>query len=342
MSILEHDKKWMRKALALAKKGVGRTSPNPAVGAVIVRNGKLAGQGWHRKAGEAHAEIFAIESAGESCSGATLYVTLEPCSTFGRTPPCTDAIIKSGVEKVVVGCLDQNPEHSGRGLEVLKAAGIEVASGILEDKCLSLNEAFFHWIKTGTPFVLLKMAMTLDGKIATASGESKWITGSLARKRVDSLRLWADAVMVGGNTALKDRPSLKVRTGNYRKDPRRIIATSSLTATRLCKILPPGSEPEVVGARTNDEWLAFMKQLGAENVTALLVEGGGELAASLLNAGIVNKVEFHLAPKILGGRNSIPVVGGANPASLDSALKLAGLEVRQAGEDFIFSGYPQN
>lgn len=333
------DEFWMKKALALARKGLGRTSPNPTVGAVIVSGGKIIGKGYHKRAGCSHAEVEAVQSAIASCAGATLYVTLEPCSTFGRTPPCTDLIIKTGFKRVIAGIQDPNPKHAGKGIEILRNAGIEVLCGVLAEKCFAINEHFFYWIQTGFPFVTLKMAMTLDGKIATSEGESKWITGETARKRVDFLRLCSDAVLVGENTAIKDRPSLNVRSGNFRKTPRRLVATSRLSADYLAEIMPPGSSPEPIKARTKDEWLAVMKRLGEENVTSILVEGGGELAYSLLETDMVNKVEFHIAGKILGGRNSIPVIGGDSDFTLAHAPRLKNLKVWRLGEDIAVSGY---
>ncbi len=332
----KEDVKWMRKALRLAMKGLGRTSPNPAVGAVVVRDSEMIGSGFHEKAGGAHAEINAFSSLAEGdCAGATLYVTLEPCSTHGRTPPCVDAIIAKGIKRVVAGTCDPNTRHSGRGFEILNRAGIETACGILENECRELNESFFHWIQHGTPFVTLKMAMTLDGKIADHDGTSKWISGPLARRRVDFLRLCSDAVLVGSATALKDRPSLNVRTGKFKKTPRRLVATSSLSAEELAKILPPGMPPEPLEARSEGEWKALMLRLGAENVVSLLVEGGGELADSVLGAGVVNRVEFHIAPRILGGNASLPVVGGGSLRGLDSAVKLENMSVRRLGGDLI-------
>ena len=202
---------YMPQALELAKLAWGRTSPNPMVGALIVKHDRIIGRGYHRKAGTPHAEINALADCRHSPAGATLYVTLEPCSTYGRTPPCTDAIIKAGISRVVIGCLDPNPKHAGKGVEILRRAGIEVEYPVLEEECLRLNEAFFKWITTGTPFVLLKMAMTLDGKIATVDGDSQWVTGVGAREEVQVLRQWADAIMVGGETARRDHPALTVR-----------------------------------------------------------------------------------------------------------------------------------
>lgn len=330
----------MRMALALAEKGWGLVSPNPMVGAVIVKKGKVIGRGFHRKAGEAHAEINAMNDASAPLKGSTLYVTLEPCSTFGRTPPCTDAIIKSGISRVVIGVSDPNPSHAGKGLVILEKNGVAVTIGVEEKKCRELNEAFFKWIVSGMPFVLLKLAVTLDGKIASAGGESKWITGPAARRRVQMLRRWADAVMVGGETVRRDAPSLRVREPeNWKRQPRRIVCSGTMRSGELVRIMPEGRTPELTSPSSAKAWNAFLEKLGSENVTSLLIEGGGELAASVLRAGIVDKVEFHIAPKILGGRNSRPSVGGENPLSLADALNISGISVRKYGCDIAVSGY---
>lgn len=346
MNSSEEAKKYMLRALALARKGFGRTSPNPMVGAVIVKNGKIIGEGYHKRAGTAHAEINAIADAGEKkCAGAILYVTLEPCSTTGSTPPCTKAIIAAKFTKVVIGCLDANPAHAGAALKILKRAGIETVTGVEEEKCRELNIAFFHWIQTGRPLILLKMAMTLDGKIATSTGQSKWITGTKARKRVQKLRKWSDAIMVGGETLRKDKPSLTVRSDKSPDcelrnwlQPERIIVSKSITIEKAAKLLPAGKAPLIVNADTRGEWMKALKKLGGKNITALLVEGGGELAASMLKAGIINKVEFHIAPKILGGKKSRPVIAGIAPASLADAFNLSNVKIKRIGNDICVSG----
>lgn len=340
------DNKFMLRALALAKRGFGRTSPNPMVGALIVKNGRIIGEGYHHKAGSPHAEINAIDDAGkDACRGATIYVTLEPCSSSGRTPPCTKAIIAAKFAKVIIGCQDPNPSHNGKAVKLLKKAGISTVTGVEEKKCLALNESFFHWIQTGRPLVLLKMAMTIDGKIATAEGKSKWITGPVARRRVQQLRKWADAIMVGSNTLKTDHPSLTVRSTKFPqrelrnwKQPERIVASNSLTATQAAQLLTTGKKPIVVKAETRAQWLRVLKNLGKKDITALLVEGGGELAASVLQAGVVDKVEFHIAPKILGGRKSRPVISGKSPADLSEAMQLKDIKIKKLGDDICISG----
>ncbi len=330
----------MTEALSLAKKAWGMTSPNPLVGAVVVKDGQIIGQGYHHRAGEPHAEVNALRDAGTAAAGADLYVTLEPCSTYGRTPPCTEAIINAKIRHVFVGALDPNPAHRGVGIEILRDAGLGVVDGVLKQECEKVNEAFFKWIVTRQPFVLLKMAMTLDGKIATVDGSSQWITGEAARERVQRFRQWADAIMVGGGTVRADRPGLVVREPqNWPRQPRRLVVSNSMTAAEAAELLQPGPEPEIIRASTPEEWREVMRKLGGENVTAILVEGGGELAASLLAAGVVDKVEFHIAPKILGGRDSRPVVGGENPLSLAEAVNLTGVKTKRIGDDIVVSGY---
>lgn len=327
----------MKRAVRLARKALGMTSPNPLVGAVITTpDGRtVLGEGWHKHCGGPHAEIEAINSLPDpaAAEGAAIYVTLEPCSTFGRTPPCCDAIIRAGFSRVVIGNIDPNPKHAGRGIDRLREAGIDVVYGVEDKACAALNEAFFHWIVTKRPFVLLKMAQTLDGKIATASGSSQWITGDpAARKRVRELRLWCDAILAGAETYRLDQPALTARdkNGKILKTPRRIIAShqAELVAAKGFEIF------------SDDDWDGLLDRLGGENVTSLLIEGGGEVAASALKAGIVDKIEFHIAPKLLGGRNSRTSVGGENPLRIDEAFKLDGMTATKLGPDLMITGYP--
>jgi diaminohydroxyphosphoribosylaminopyrimidine deaminase/5-amino-6-(5-phosphoribosylamino)uracil reductase len=366
-----NDAACMRLALRLARRGCGTTSPNPMVGAVLVKGGKIIGRGWHRRAGEPHAEIEALRDAqkrGQSPRGAMLYVTLEPCCTHGRTPPCTDAIIGAGIKKAVVGATDPNPMHAGKGFKILRSAGIEVVHGIMGDECAKLNEAFNHWIVHRTPFVTVKAAMTLDGKIATASGESKWITGEKARAHGLKLRHGSDAILVGINTVLADDPSLTARKpmadGRWQmgKPIRRIVldsqARTPLNAkvtsdefTALTTIVVSKSAPRkrvaalaqkvkvIVAPVSNSSldlrWL--LKKLGAENVTSLLVEGGGEVNASFLLGGLAQRVAFFYAPKILGGRDSRKSVAGEGAKSLGEVIQLREVEWRKLGEDLLLT-----
>jgi len=369
---------FMRLALRLARSGYGLTSPNPMVGAVLVKGGKIIGRGWHRRAGLPHAEIEALRDAqkcGHPPRGATLYVTLEPCCTHGRMPPCTDAIIAAGIKKVVVGASDPNPKHAGKGFKILQRAGIKVVHGVLSDECAKLNEAFNHWIVCRTPFVTVKAAMTLDGKIATAGGESKWITGPKARAQGMKLRHGSDAILVGINTILADNPGLAARKqmadGRWEmgKPIRRIIldsrARTPLTAKvvsdefatlttivvgkhapknrvaalakRVNVIFAPtaSSKLKTKNSKLNLRWL--LKKLGAENVTSLLVEGGGEVNASFLLGGLAQRVAFFYAPKILGGRDSRKGVAGDGVKSLSDVIRLREVEWRRLGEDLLLT-----
>jgi diaminohydroxyphosphoribosylaminopyrimidine deaminase/5-amino-6-(5-phosphoribosylamino)uracil reductase len=361
----------MRRVLWLARRGYGSTSPNPMVGALLVLRGKVIGQGWHRQAGGPHAELEALRDAvrrGHDPRGATLYVTLEPCSTHGRTPPCTEAIIDAGIARVVVAATDPNPAHAGRGFRILKRAGVEVATGVLAGQATRLNESFNHWIVHRTPFVTVKAAMTLDGKIATASGRSKWITGEAARAEGMKLRRGADAILVGVNTILADDPSLtlrgpqkpklKIQTSKLRRiilDSRArtplwtqivndgsahlttIVVTKAAPARRvaaLARRVAVWTAPARDG-RVDLRWL--LKKLGSENITNLLVEGGGEVNAAFLLDGLAQRAVFFYAPRILGGRESRKAVAGAGARSLDEALTLRALEWRRAGVDLMMT-----
>jgi diaminohydroxyphosphoribosylaminopyrimidine deaminase/5-amino-6-(5-phosphoribosylamino)uracil reductase len=355
----------MQQALALARKGNGLTSPNPKVGAVIVRNGKLIGEGWHKRAGLPHAEIEAIRAAergGHSLEGSTLYVTLEPCSTFGRTPPCTSAILSHQFSRVVIGAVDPNPKHAGAGVRLLKRKGIRVETGLLAAEASKLNEAFNHWIVTKQPCVLLKAGMTLDGKLATRTGMSRWITSEQARKRAMQLRFEADAVLVGINTVLRDDPSLTLRMGKRVpawKRLRRIVldreANTPLKArlvtdefhelttifvgegasirkmSQLEKRVRVVRTPLAQG-KLDLKWI--MRFLGAENVTSLMVEGGGETHAQFLKQRLGNRVEFFYAPKILGGRSAPKGVSGE---TLPEPVNLTDVDWLKVGPDLLLS-----
>jgi len=354
----------MREAIWLARRAWGRTSPNPMVGAVLVKKGKAIGQGWHRLAGGPHAEIEAIRDAqqhGHSPRGATLYVTLEPCSTLGRTPPCTAAIIAAGIGRVVVGATDPNPQHAGRGFAILRRARITVTRGVLAEECGQLNEAFNHWIVTGTPFVTVKAAMSLDGKIATVSGESKWITGERARAFAMRLRAEADAVLVGVNTIVKDDPQLSLRLRGFAdKTLRRIILDprgrtppaarvlsddqAGLTTLVVTKAIPARRLAELQrwvrvlvaparGGRIDLRWL--LGTLGRENVTSLLVEGGGETNALFMP--YCQRVAFFYAPIILGGRGSPTAVAGAGARTLNGKWDLQAVRWRRLGRDLLLT-----
>ena len=363
------DAKFMRHARRLARRGYGATSPNPLVGAVLVKGGQIIGRGWHRRAGLPHAEIEALRNAqkrGHSPRGATLYVTLEPCCTHGRTPPCTDAIIAAGIKEVFVGATDPNPKHAGKGFKFLQQAGIVVFRGLVADDCATLNEPFNHWIVHRTPFVTVKAAMTLDGKIATASGESKWITGEKARAHGQKLRQGCDAILVGVNTILADDPSLTFRKqkaeSGKQKQIRRIILDSRARTPLGAKVVSDefaALSTIVVGKHAPKNRVAalakrvkvvvapleksaidlrwLLKKLGAENVASLLVEGGGEVNASFLLGGLAQRVMFFYAPKILGGRAALKAVAGDGAKNLAAVLQLREVEWRQLGEDLLLT-----
>ncbi len=337
------------------------------VGAVLVKNGRILGRGWHHRAGAPHAEIQALRDAqgrGYDPAGATMYVTLEPCCSFGRTPPCTQALIAARVKRVVAGAIDPNPRHRGRGFARLKKAGLTVNHGAMAEECARLNEAFNHWIVHHTPFVTVKAAMTLDGKIATAAGESRWITGAQARAYGMHLREGADAVLVGINTVLADDPSLTVRLGQKAerraRGLRRIIldsqartppcarmvrdAARSLTTVVVgqqasrARVASLAKRVRVLRAPVRDgridlRWL--LRKLGAEEVTGLLVEGGGEVNASFLMAGLAQRVAFFYAPKILGGRDSRKAVAGHGARRLKESLGLMEVQWQRLGPDWL-------
>ncbi|MCX7913698.1 MAG: bifunctional diaminohydroxyphosphoribosylaminopyrimidine deaminase/5-amino-6-(5-phosphoribosylamino)uracil reductase RibD [Thermodesulfovibrionales bacterium] len=367
----EHDIGFMQRSLKLALKAQGMTSPNPMVGAVIVRNNKIVGEGFHRKPGTPHAEVIAIEEAGDKTRGASLYVNLEPCChTDKRTPPCTEAIINSGIKQVFVAMIDPNPKVSGRGIDVLRSHGIDVRVGILEDKAKKLNEVYIKYITTKKPFVILKLATTLDGKIATHKGDSKWITGQKARILVHKIRNSVDAVMVAVGTVMADNPQLTVRLykRKFIKNPIRVIIDPNLeipTNYNVFNIPPPTilvtKEESLLrdssvllekrklliergvkfisykGDKVDLNWL--MGRLGEEGITSIMVEGGSSFSASCLNYGIVDKAIFFIAPKILGGKESITAVGGENLRDLDNAFILKNLKIKMVGGDIMVEGY---
>jgi diaminohydroxyphosphoribosylaminopyrimidine deaminase/5-amino-6-(5-phosphoribosylamino)uracil reductase len=367
----------MRSALRLAARGLGRTSPNPMVGAIIVKAGKILGRGYHRRAGLAHAEIEAIQDArrrGHDLRGSALYVTLEPCCTHGRTPPCTDAIIAARVKRVIVAATDPNPDHSGRGFTVLRRAGIEIIHGVLARESSRLNESFEHWMVHRTPFVTVKSGMTLDGKIATSTGESKWITSEQSRALAMALRQRHDAILVGINTVLADNPSLTLRSVAGRRpdartvEPRRRIILDSQARTPLharvvtdsmvesTTIIVSNTAPvrrvAALRKRVRVEvaplkhgamdlrWL--LEKLGEQNVTSLLVEGGGEVNASFLFSRLAHRVVFFYAPKILCGRDARKAVAGLGVSDLQRAIRLCDVEYRPVGPDLLLSARIEN
>ncbi len=359
------EEKYMRLALRLAEKAGGRTSPNPMVGAVVVKNGKIVGRGYHRRAGEPHAEAIALKKADAAAQGATLYVTLEPCShSDKRTPPCAPLVIQSGVRRVAVAMIDPNPRVSGRGIKALRSAGIEVTTDVLEAEAKKMNEAFIKHITRGVPFVTLKIAQTLDGKIATSSGASKWITGEKAREEAHRLRDSHDAVLVGINTVLMDDPSLTTRIPGGR-DPVRVIVDSRLRipvnakivtqrspartmvatllgapTSKIKKLQDAGVEVLTIkNARGRVDLRDLMKKLGKRDIMSVLIEGGAEINASVLKAGLVDKVVMFLAPLLMTGTNSLCSIGGSSPAKLSQALRLQDVTTRFVGKDLMVTGY---
>ena len=322
------DTPYMHRALALAQQAWGRTAPNPMVGCVLVRHGEIIGEGYHHAAGMPHAEVEALRSCNDP-AGATAYVTLEPCCTTGRTPPCTEALIRAGVTEVVIGALDPNPNHAGRGVKVLQDAGIRVRTGICRQACEELNYPFFKWITTGKPYVVLKMAMTLDGKIATAAGDARWVTGGDARKDVQRLRQLAGAIIVGSETAKLDHPRLTVRDiPDWPHQPARYIAGRTQMEGFTSVELPDTAA-----------WNTFLDKLGQERCLYLMIEGGGVLAGRALQAGIVDEVVFYVAPKLLCGKGSRPVTGGNDPDLLAEAIRVDRLRTHRVGEDLRINGY---
>lgn len=358
------DEKWMQLALELAKKGEGFVNPNPMVGAVIVKNEKVIGRGYHKKFGQPHAEVEAFKNAQESVEGATLYVTLEPCSHYGKTPPCADLIVSKKVRRVVVGTLDPNPLVAGRGIKRLKDAGIEVDVGVLENECRKINEVFLKYIVNKEPFVLMKSAVSLDGKIATADGESKWISCEESRKKVHALRGRYSAIMVGINTILADNPELTCRMEG-KKSPTRIIVDSSLRIPLDSRVVQTAFKvPVIVAACMNVKSEKVMNlekmgvkvlniddkdgkvdlkklvmKLGEMGIDSILLEGGGTLNFSALNEGIVDKVQFYVAPKIIGGINAKTAVEGYGIKKLSKSFNVSFNEILKVGRDILIEGY---
>ena len=353
------DQNYMLQAIQLAKQGEGWTNPNPMVGAVIVKNGRIIGKGYHKKCGELHAERNAIASLTESAEGATIYVTLEPCCHYGKTPPCTEAIIEQKIKRVVIGSRDPNPKVSGKGIKMLQEAGIEVIEDFMREECDRLNPVFFHYITTKTPYVVMKYAMTLDGKIATKTGASKWITGEAARAEVQHMRHRYMGIMAGIGTVLADDPMLNVRMEGW-KSPIRILCDSGLRIPLDGQIVKSAGKYQTIVAYADSEnteakrkrlhemgveticcpdennqvdLKKLMKYLGEEGIDSILLEGGGTLNDSALRAGIVQEVQAFIAPKLFGGINSKTPVEGIGVRFPSEAVKLKCTDICQIGED---------
>ncbi len=360
-------KYYMEMALALAKKRQGFTSPNPVVGAVVVKNDRVIGKGFHEAAGKDHAEICAINDAGKDCEGADIYVSLEPCNHEGKTPPCTKKIIESGIKKVFVATKDPNSDVLGGGIDFLRRNGIEVVNGICEKKAKKINESFIKYIASKRPFVTVKCASTLDGRIATKTGDSRWITCEESREYVHMLRHYVDGIMVGINTVKRDNPSLTARLNEIEsKDPVRFILDTKLSISKKAKVLVQASEAktfiitnrnvssekkmaiESTGAEiitaplTENGYISLeplMKILGRLGITSLLIEGGSKLISSAFSAKIVDKVCFFYAPKILGSDDGVPVCTGQGPELIRKSTMLKDIEVKRFGDDVLIEGY---
>lgn len=357
-----NDIDYMRRALDLAAKGRGWTNPNPMVGAVIVKEGRIIGEGYHHRCGGLHAEREALADCGESPVGGTLYVTLEPCCHHGRQPPCTEAILEAGISRVVVGSGDPNPLVAGKGLELLRAHGVEVQTGVLQAECDALNDVFFHYIRTKRPYVMMKYAMTFDGKIATRTGASRWITGEEARQQVHRDRHRYAAIMAGVGTVLADDPLLTCRMEGGR-NPVRVICDTHLrtpldsqlvrTAREVPTILAVGEAASAQAAPYQDAgcqvWTlpeknghvdlsALMEQLGAGEIDSVLLEGGSTLNWAALESGIVQRVQTYIAPKLFGGAAAKSPVAGLGVELPAQAVGLKNITVTQLGKDFLLEG----
>ncbi len=356
------EERWMHLALELAELGLGNVNPNPLVGAVVVKDGEVVGQGAHRNFGGPHAEVFALEEAGGRAEGATLYVTLESCCHHGKTPPCTDRIIAAGIGKVVYAIEDPNPQVCGKGAGLLRASGIDVEEGLLRELAQEQNEIFLTFTRRKTPFVELKLAMSLDGRIATKTGDAKWITGEESRIEGHRLRAKHSAIAVGVDTVIRDDPRLNVRHVEGR-DPVPIVLDSTGRIPLSSKLLQAPSKVIIATCSMSEQseqaivntgvqvWRlpaangrvsipALLAQMAEEQLDSLLIEGGGEIAASFLEVRVVDKVSLFYAPILIGGRDAVPGIGGAGVERVADALRLKRVEVQQLGEDLYLTGYP--
>lgn len=360
----EKDNKYMKKAIELAKKRRGKTSPNPMVGAVIVKNNKIISKGYHKKAGKPHAEAIALEKAGKQAKNSTLYVNLEPCNHHGKTPPCTEKIIDSDVSRVVIGTKDPNPK-SGNGIKKLKENEVEVSIGVKEKEAKKLNEVFFKYTKEEIPFVISKAAMTMDGKIASKTGDSKWISNEESRNFSHKLRDRYDAILVGANTVIQDNPRLTTRLNDKEgSNPIRVILDYKLRIPVNANVLSEDGEIIIstsLDSKTNKrkKWkklrennnlnFFYMKDkgvkgllnyLGEEGITSLLVEGGSKVNWSFFSEDLVDKIFYFIAPKIVGGSNAVPLVGGEGFESIKDSLEVEDIDTENFGDDILIVGYP--
>ncbi|MCS7264782.1 MAG: bifunctional diaminohydroxyphosphoribosylaminopyrimidine deaminase/5-amino-6-(5-phosphoribosylamino)uracil reductase RibD [Armatimonadetes bacterium] len=361
---MSSDAFWMKRALRLARKAIGWTSPNPPVGAVIVKNDLLIAEGYHEGAGKPHAEAVALAKAGKEAEGSTLYVTLEPCDHYGRTPPCTQGIIAAKIKRVVIGTVDPNPIVNGRGIARLKEAGIEVTIGILEREAKELIEPFAKFITQRIPFVTLKLAMSADGKIATKTRKSKWLTGEPARRLAHRLRHEHDAVMVGVGTIIADDPQLNVRLVRSKvKQPIRVVVDSKAKTPPTAKVIGSAESPCIIATTEQapeervkklldagaEVWilpsdskgrvdlLELLKRLAKQNVVSVLVEGGSELSGEFLTQRLIDRIILFIAPLLIGGRNAMLAFGGEGFEKLSDAVRLSEIKLRKLGEDFVLT-----
>lgn len=359
---MSRDRFYMNIALDLARKGLGKTRPNPAVGALLVKNGRILAKGYHKRAGLPHAEIEALNSAGKAAKGATLYVTLEPCGHFGKTPPCTDRIIKEEVKRVVIAMRDPNPVNCGRGVEKLRKNSISVKCGVLEKEAALLNRVFTTYITQKRPFVTIKAAQSLDGKIATPSGDSKWITNERSRRFVHRLRSRVDAVLVGVNTVIKDDPLLNSRIRGAKRQPVRIILDSRLRTPRTSRILKDRSARTIIATtpaaakragrfedmgvevgvfrkkRDGVDLKSLLAFLAGKEISHILVEGGGSVIAGFLKEGLADEMLFFISPRVIGGRNAVTSVEGEGAKSIKESVVLKNIEIKRFGEDVLIRG----
>lgn len=327
----------MQAALGEARKALGQTSPNPAVGAVLVSKGRIISRGHHQGAGKAHAEVECINRLKKSVPpDAILYVTLEPCSTIGRTGPCTEAIVRAGIRRIVIGAIDPNPEHNGEGIGKLRGAGLNVVSGVLEEECSSLNEGFNKWITTGLPFVIAKCGMTLDGRLTLRPRAGRWVTSAAARRDAQNLRRAVDAIVIGGATARKDNPRLTIRPASKHRQPWRVVLSKSGRLPRRSNLLLDRFKDRTLVYR-NKPFESVLRDLGRKGVLSVLVEGGGEILGQILDRGLIDKVQLYVGPIFAGG----PVVAfaGTGAESTQTALKLEKISYSRIGQDVRVTGY---
>lgn len=328
--------RFMSLALAEARRGVGRTSPNPAVGAVLVADDRVIARGHHSEAGKPHAEVACLRAAKSPIpKDAVLFVTLEPCSTAGRTPPCVKAIIAAGIREVVVGAIDVNPRHSGRGLEMLRAAGVKIHTGVLEKECQILNEAFNHWIQTKRPFVIAKCGMSLDGKLTRPPGESQWITSAAARKRANQMRTQVDAILVGAETVRKDDPRLTVRAVRTKRQPWRVVLTRSGKLPKRAHLFTDRFADRTLVFQ-NRTLKSVLTELGKREITSVLIEGGGDVLSQALDARVIDRVQIYIGPILTGG--PILAFGGRGAGATEEAAQLQDAKYEKIGSDILVSG----